>query len=158
MSRFLITGLPRSRTAWFAVATGALHEPFSREGFSFFPKWADGGISDSGAGSVLGAIIHDFKPRTLVIDRPMGEVVISLRDYGVWFDGAEGLLGRLYQALQYDHPLIKRVAYDDLRDHRVMEGCMDWLGVKVPNLHQLMHMNIQSDLAWNLNLLRERAA
>lgn len=167
MGRFLITGLPRSRSAWFAVATGALHEPISHSSYAAFrPVWEmdrDLGVSDSGAGMWLQEIMDDFSPKVLIVERPAEEVIGSFAKY-LWKGGATvdpraigQRLAGLQKALQVEHPLIKRVSFDSLRDHRVMEDCMSWLGVKPRNLAQLMHMRVESDLGFNLAMLRERA-
>src|SRR5215472_13650222 len=81
LSRFLISGLPRSRSAWFAVATGALHEPISREGYRDFVWPAGTGVADSGAGLWLAEIMDDFAPRVLIVERNVDEVIESIRRY-----------------------------------------------------------------------------
>ena len=160
--RFLITGLPRSRTAWFAVATGAYHETISHGVHKAY--WPEGcGIADSGAAHELSRWIEAAKPRTLVIERPKADVLASLHRYfhlmAVDWNRVNALLDQAVLGLRYQHPLIRRVAYDDLASLETVVSCLDWLGVKPPSsLEQLMHMNIQSDLTWNLDLLRRKAA
>jgi hypothetical protein len=161
--RFLITGLPRSRTAWWAVVTGALHEPFSHAGET--DRWPDcRGVSDSGVAPILPHIIERFAPRTLIIERPMAEVVGSL---AVYLSDVEGLdwkriyafLGQALCGLRVEHPLIFRLAYSDLSSLETVRSGLAWLKVREPaNLEQLLHFNVQSDLSWNIALLRQRAA
>lgn len=166
MGRFLITGLPRSRTAWFAVATEALHEPISREGWlPFMPKWKPNqGVSDGGAGMFLRDILATYSPRTLIIDRPLIEAARSFYAYAaphVPLDGDRLItsLARLQDALAHvSDPQVKRVPYHALNDIDVLHECFDWLGVNPRNLEQLMHMNIQSSMQWNLARFHERVA
>jgi hypothetical protein len=163
MSRFLITGLPRSRTAWWAVVTGALHEPISRRG-RLWP-WHDGeGFSDSGAAMHLDEILNLLAPRTLIVERPRAEVLASawaylaplkLTDKEAFWRLLDHASANLDAARS---PLIKRVAYRDLGDIETVRACLDWLGVAEPrHLEQLLHMNIQSDLNWNRAQLRSAA-
>ena len=153
---FLITGKPRSRTAWFAVATGALHEPARLP-----PIWT-GGVSDSRASLHLAEIYSRFEPRTLIIERPKFDVLTSAIRYtdgmpGDW-RAVQSMLGAMEARLAFQHPAIKRVAYDDLNDIAVVRDCLEWLGVaEPPNLEQLMHMRIESDLAWNLARMKDAA-
>lgn len=161
MSRFLITGLPRSRTAWFALVTGAQHEPISRLGYRRFkPSWADGaGVSDSGASLYLKEILADFAPRTLIVERDMGEVMTSFLRYASPFQIDRASVSKtLWSMRRYlagvESPLIKRVAFDDLNDIDVMCGALDWLGLTVPRLDEAMHFRIESDLAWNVRQLQ----
>lgn len=173
MGRFLITGLPRSRTAWWAVATGALHEPISREGWAAFrPKWlsAEGrdlGVSDSFAGLHIEAILEELKPRVLIIERPIPAVIASMQRYawGVPLDvlEMERALVRLNHALHatavLDSALVKRVGFSDLDAPGVVVASIRHLQLPAPpNLGQLMRMNVQSQLAHNLHLLAEKVA
>jgi hypothetical protein len=162
--RFLITGLPRSRTAWFAVATGALHEPISREGYEAFkPTWeadANLGVSDAGACFHLAEIMADFAPKTLIVDRPLYAVRQSAMNAfrGIEYDHEAliSTLGRMAVALDFQHPNVKRVAYADLAREKVVESCLAHLGVSVRNLSQMMHMVVTSDVAWNMTVLARR--
>lgn len=162
--RFFITGLPRSRTAWFAVACcvagrHCVHEPLGVD--SFLDNL---GISDSGMGLSIEFILNQYGPRTLIIERSLEGVVESLTAYfgghlPIPHEAGERRLAALQEALQYQHPLIKRVAYADLHSTKVLESCFEWLKVPIPpGLEQLKHMNIQSDLGYNLAKLRALAA
>lgn len=168
MSRFLITGLPRSRTAWWAVACSAggrycEHEPVSKCWHSTRP-----GIADSGLAVHLQQIVTEMKPRTLIVERPRAEVLASFREYvrptgqansARFMEAAEALIEPMIEALKFEHPLIKRVAFADLESEAVLVDCFQWLQVPVPvGLRQLMHMNIQSPLAHNLAMLAAQAA
>jgi hypothetical protein len=62
------------------------------------------------------------------------------------------------RGMEYQHPLIKRVKYAALNEEAVVLSCLKWLGVEAVNVGQMMHMNIQSDLAWNIAALAAKAA
>jgi hypothetical protein len=166
--RFFITGLPRSRTAWFAVVAGARHEPSSTQSVhKLLGHWPDGtGVSDSNLGLHIADVMRLVGPRTLVIERPVGDVEASfvryvmrsgydlqLMGHGMLYER----LGVLEHALRYEHPLIKRVDFSALNDIGTVRECLDWLGVpEPPLLDQLMHMNIQSDFDFNLALVEKQ--
>lgn len=149
-SRFWITGLPRSRTAWFAVAMRAagrscFHELTAQTG-SFADlksRWTEGN-SDSACGLQVGRILSELKPRTLVIERSVEDVAMSLvRIYGPR-TGLFAHLEGLRDALSIAHPLIKRIAFDDLADRDALIEAAEWLspgsGEAVASLSD---MNIQ---------------
>lgn len=156
MTPFLITGLPRSRTAWWAVVTGAIHEPRSHE-----IPWA-GGISDSRLALHLPTIFARFEPRTLIVERDAASVLRSFKGYigplACDWRATGAMIERNLDALQFEHPAIKRVAYAALSKIDTVRECMDWLRVtEPPHLAQLMHMNIQSDLRFNLDRMKDAA-
>jgi hypothetical protein len=148
------------------VTAGGLHEPISQTGYAEFkPHWTENrGVADSGAALYLPQILQDLSPRTLIVQRDREEVVQSIEravegrlkvlDYA----RLEQYLDSLEWAMALGHPLIKRVAYHDLTDLAVMRGCMAWLGVNPPNLVEMMHMRVTTDVAWNIRLAQERAA
>lgn len=81
---FLITGLPRSRTAWLAAFMSAgncvcLHEPRNWESVfaSDGPKFV--GISDSGLGFQLGRIMQDYDMPVLIVERLLKRLRHRLR-------------------------------------------------------------------------------
>ncbi len=173
MTPFFITGLPRSRTAWLAVAstTGnsiCHHEP----GFGDYesardiwqaPSEVRVGISDAGLGLHIRRIVDDIAPRVLIVDRDLEAVLASFERYAGMDlagsrDAVRDRLWDLRDALEFDHPLIRRVRFEDLTSQSVVTDCMAWLGVTPLNLPQLMHLNIQSDLGFNLAKLRAQAA
>jgi hypothetical protein len=167
--RFLITGLPRSRTAWWAVVSGAEHEPIAHNGGLNGWGWRkEGGISDSYAAFALHALLATYEMPTLIVERPVADVSQSLWRYlgnhenHVDVRMVTSMLAAWKDTLDAETPyaaLIKRVRFKDLNDIAVVRECLDWLGVnEPPHLEQLMHFNIQSDLAFNLALLREKAA
>lgn len=154
MGAFLIVGLPRSRTAWLAVATGALHEPRHHD-----IPW-EGGISDSRLSAQLPQIFAAFEPRTLIVERSPSDVMLSFKNYvgnmRCDWKAVELLLRRYLNGLDFQHPQIKRVRFEQLDNINTVRASLDWLGVPEPaNLSQLMHMNIQSDLAFNLARMKE---
>lgn len=129
--RFFITGLPRSRTAWFAAVCDAIpgvtcyHEPL-RE----FSRWDDVGaiwdppvrstgerfigVSDSSLGLHLGEILAQFRPQTLIVRRPFDDVIASLVEAG--FPVSPSILSILQRRLDrfQDNGLVKTVDFKDL--------------------------------------------
>ena len=156
---FLITGLPRSRTAWMAAACSAggsvcLHEPCAA-----LPRWdavfesvwhqselAFAGIADHLLGFHLPEIMERAAPRTLVIDRPAAEAKASMRRLG--YD-ADLFCDLLADALRFDHPLVRRVAYSDLADSGAVRSCLQWLFPGEPvdrwRIERMQRVNIQGD-------------
>ena len=173
-NRFFITGLPRSRTAWMTVATSRSnaichHEPSAwlKDEIALADLWAPSvvsiGISDSALGSVIGAVLTAYQPRTLVIRRPVNDVVRSCNAYvgkgGLRMDQAK-LVHRLrwlerQLAAVAHHPLVKTVDYQELNSVEVVKDCIHWLtpSVRPPaDLDQLMHLNIQADLGYSVQV------
>jgi len=149
-SRFWITGLPRSRTAWFAVAMRAagracFHELTAETGSyaELKDRWTDGN-SDSACGLQVARILSDVAPRTLVIERPVEDVALSLvRIYGPRI-GLFAHLEGLREALSVAHPLIKRIAFDDLNDRDALIEAAEWLSPGSGKaVASLSNMNIQ---------------
>jgi hypothetical protein len=135
---YLITGLPRSRTAWMATAASGegsmcFHEPtawLDRWDDVFAAVWWDHpnyryvGIADHGLGFHLPAIMRRASPRTLIIERPVDEVNASLARLGL---PASNFCDLLQETLAYDHPCIMRVPYAVLADSWVVFDCLRWL-------------------------------
>lgn len=159
---FLIVGLPRSRTAWMAIAaTNAQsicwHEPISR-----LSRWEDvasiwksdayeyTGVSDSSMGLHLPEILSASCPRTLIIERPLNDVLRSLEAARV--TGARRYCEVLSKRLAAIEPneLVMRVKYDALADSHVVARCLRWLmpglGVDMNKLEELKKMNVQADM------------
>lgn len=161
---FLITGLPRSRTAWFAAVantvTGAIchHEPMER-----YPTWRDCldlwrdrdrkwvGISDSALGFHLREILADHKPRTLIVKRDLQQVVGSLEAIGVGGDMHRfcSVLNARMIAAQ-GHPLVKTVAFEMLSDPAVVRSCLWHLmpGAEIDGdrIEVFQRLNVQADM------------
>lgn len=166
---FWVTGLPRSRTAWFAVAmrgpgSHCFHE-LTTDTASFDDLrclWLLGekgqhrGNSDSACALYAARILAEIRPRTLVIERPMGEVIASLsRLYSRDMAHLAPLLERLNASLSGAHPLIKRVRIADLTDREALIEAANWL---VPGHGEraaaLTDMNIQVTQERALELTR----
>lgn len=167
--RFLITGLPRSRTAWFSVATTTpksvcLHEPTALvQSFEeLMTLWTPSlgiasGISDSCLPLYLGRILEEAKPRTLIIERNPVDVINSYTKFaervGILFD--VGLASRWMEEFQdaldacKGSPLVKCVPFDALVNVEVVRNCLAWLlpDEDFPDLQALMDMNVQIDAA-----------
>ena len=169
---FFITGLPRSRTAWMAVAATTAdsvckHEPTMHyASFEALLEWwaADvhvlRGVSDSGLGMMLPEILNALGCRTLVVERPLEDVERSI--YQLWDEhgvvGNQLLVRRRLNALDEvlarhrRHRLVKVVDFDDLCSPHVVAEALDWIMpmVAAPNLRELVRMNIQADLRYSL--------
>lgn len=168
--RFLITGLPRSRTAWLSVAATTqrsicLHEPTAHvSSYSALRDlWRPSfghylGFSDSSLSLWLGRILADVKPRTLIVYRKPGEVLTSFLNYmqtsGVEINAKDvgDYLGGLQEEIfKYrNHPLVRVLSFEDLNDYDKVLGSLTWLipGNEFPDLRALMAMNIQVDRKW----------
>ena len=166
MSNFLITGLPRSRTAWLSALCCAMpgaicyHEPVS-----WHPSWqaclslwdrdrpaAIGvGISDSGLGFHLGRIIKHYSPRVLVVDRPKAEVEASLMAIGIAAPRyCDLLLDRINAAA--NSPCVMRASFARLQDSNMVLKCLRWLmpdcEIDLEKIVLFQRLNIQADLAY----------
>jgi hypothetical protein len=160
MTAFLITGLPRSRTAWMAVAATdgtavCYHEPtmhLARWDDVFDEIWHGHGgfehvgISDHGLGFHLPEITRR-QVRTLIIDRPIAEVDASLARIGL---GGSNFCDLLAEALAYRHSLIRRVPYAALADTDTVIACLDYLMpgafIDPARIADLQGENIQADV------------
>lgn len=124
--KYLITGLPRSRTAWMAqFMPNCVHEPitYMKKIEDIKTVYADhDGISDSGLGFWLDWILHNVAPRTLIIDRDLDEVEKSLAEMNLGLPATnycELLQEKLDEHAK--HPLVLRVPYEALGNMRVMQ-------------------------------------
>lgn len=160
MQPFLITGLPRSRTAWWAVVASTpysicLHEPAKdcqtfkelKDLWLSMPTYA--GFSDSGLALQLGRILKEIKPRTLIVDRDPQDVLASFKKYwGKKFDedAAQRLLAGAMAELQKHakNPLVRTVKFEALNDYDTAAECYRWLmpGNPVPLREDLFHMRV----------------
>lgn len=121
------------------------------------------GVSDSGLMFQLGKILAEISPRTLIIKRPIDDVVRSFERYldGVEFDplAMRRMLSRIdHCADQFKtHPLVKTVSFDALRDWTVVEDCYRWLMPNNPHKpsRELQHTNIQVEIGHALAQMRK---
>lgn len=173
--RFLIAGMPRCRTAWFSVVMSTVnsicyHEPTSRlpsfEGLVelWKPKYGERvGVSDSALTLQLDRILETVAPRTLIIDRPIPQVMASFQRYlekspmVFDYDLGRAYLGQIQSEMEKfrSHPLVRTVEFDALDDFDATQEIINWLapGIEILDLRQMMHMNIQVDLGYALSLL-----
>ncbi len=170
--KFLITGLPRSRTAWLAVAATRAnvichHEPSAwlKDPDDLTRLWNEPnhvvGISDSALGIILPELLQAHGPRTLIVKRSPEAVRSSVAAYlaagGLSVADADlsRRLARLGSVLASceNSPLVRVVEFESLRHIETVKSVLSWLtpGAPLPGLlGQLMHMNVQSDLDYNL--------
>jgi hypothetical protein len=129
---FLITGLPRSRTAWLSVLCSTsesicYHEPsvgvsdiadiegiFQSEFFKYV------GISDSTLGFFLPWILEHIKPRTLIVARDPREVAESGARLGLTDTNFLDLLSARLTEFR-EHPLVMWVPFEALKTKRVIQ-------------------------------------
>jgi hypothetical protein len=162
---FFVCGLPRTRTAWWAVVTSTpvsrcSHEPLADTACfeDLIPFWKSDefefcGISDSGLAPQVGRILSEIKPRTLLIRRDPLEVIRSTTRYFIG-QTVDLIAAREYvsacqkafAAIEAD-PLVKVVRFEDLGDLKTVLDCFEWLlpGQSRHFRAELMHMNIQVD-------------
>jgi len=159
VSRFLITGLPRSRTAWLAAlcntVAGAVcwHEPCARAAswqmacaawYRASPRFI--GLSDPTLAVHLGAILKDHAPRVLWIDRPVADVEASLARLGF---GGTGIPATALEAATpfLGHALVTRVRFGALNDNEVVAWALTKLMPgAIPNravIAEFQRLNIQ---------------
>lgn len=164
-SKFLITSLPRSRTAWWSVLTSTpaslcLHEPLRRcqsfddlDALWSAPEPQYLGVSDSGLATQIGRIMAEIQPRTLIIDRDIGEALDSFLKYFSDFPVDKVKAAAYFrisaQALSHycDHPMTKIVRFADLHDFDAVNECYEWLmpDNPWPLRPDIFNMNIQAD-------------
>jgi len=158
---FFITGLPRSRTAWLALAATTdrsicFHEPLARmqEWQDVSHLWANDvyefvAVSDSGLGFHIDHILETSAPRTLIVERPVGEVTASLRAIGIDNPSYCKALAEYIERVR-PHPLVRYVGFSDLADIKVVAECLRWLmpglGVDMNKLEELSRLNVQADM------------
>ncbi|MDE2439727.1 MAG: hypothetical protein KGP14_01790 [Betaproteobacteria bacterium] len=169
---FLITSLPRSKTAWMSVVTSTTqtfcrHEPIQDitqlddlRALWHSDQYRYVGVSDSAMGFFMDWIMAEIKPRTLIIDRDLAAVERSILKRGIVLTNyCEVLLDELRR--WRNHPLVMCVDFDQLGDIGVMERV--W-GHLMPSQYfdraqfqQLAHMNIQADYSHSLDKQAEKA-
>lgn len=146
------------------------HEPSSRlqsfEALVGFWKPVSGlyvGVADSALTLQLDRILETIAPRTLLIERPIPQVLLSFRKYlkdsplMFDYDSGRAYLGEIAERMEQfrNHALVRTVSFDDLRDQDVTLELIRWLapGIAIMDLRQLMQMNIQVNLEHVLALI-----
>lgn len=130
-NNFLITGLPRSRTAWMAAYFSNYpaichHEPLKMlSEISEFPGSMHSefypyvGASDSGAGFFLPWIMKNMNPPTVIIERDIDEVERSMALIGFEIGKALDMLRERLLTFK-NHPSVLWVPFDSLNDKRII--------------------------------------
>jgi len=132
MNPFLITGLPRSRTAWMSVFCTTVnslcyHEPIARmrqvEDLELLlnkptPKFV--GASDSALGFFLPWIMENLKPRVVIIDRPIEHVRRSVAELGVPHTNYIDVLKQHLLRFRH-HPDVLWIPFHALEEQRMVE-------------------------------------
>ena len=167
---FLITGLPRSRTAWLSVlcTTGnaiCYHEPSIcfddiADLRDFYDKGTARyiGASDAGLGFFLSWILENIKPRTLIVDRDVDEVNRSLSRIGLKPKNSMTLLHRELRKFQ-SHPLVMWVPFFALERKHIVQKIFSHLmpgeDFDETRYEHLSSMNIQVDFAKKVAQIRK---
>jgi hypothetical protein len=161
-NNFLITGLPRSRTAWFSVAASQApamcwHEPIKTRWQDCFQLWNSSpymwtGISDSSLGFHLPEIVDEIGPKIVIIERDPDEVKASLRAIGHAADAYVDLLHRHLNEFSG----AMRVPFDATPDEvgQALSWAMPGLKIDLLRLHAINKITMNADLAHS----RERAS
>jgi len=171
---FLITGLPRSRTAWLAAAAMNDHSICYHEPLQYFDRWDDVftriwgvrpdngvryiGVSDHALGFHLAAIMRRAAPRTLIVERPIADVKVSLARCGLQ---GTNFCALLQEALAFKHPNILRVSFAALESSDVVARCLAHLMpsavISRARIEALQPLNIQANVALSLQAAAARA-
>lgn len=116
------------------------------------------GVSDSVLVFQLERILEEIKPRTLLIERPLDEIIYSMRRFldgmSIIVDYKAGMQLLKDWALELDkfrgHPLVKTVEFSALTDHELVNDLLTWLvpDTEFVDLKSLMKMNIQVTKAY----------
>lgn len=158
---FLITGLPRSKTAWMsAVASsvaGAMcfHEPMKRfkSWECCFEVWQEKylhvGIADAHMGFHLASVIERANPKILVIRRDLDQVKASLEALGGPQTNYPDLLAQALDQFMA-HPNVAWVTFDALKSIDIVKQCLQFLmpGCLIDDnrIRELLDVNIQVDM------------
>lgn len=115
--KYLVTGLPRSRTLWMSkFLPNCVHEVAQNiDNLDDLRRIGVDGISDSGLGFWLEWILENLKVPVLVIDRNIDEVEKSLFEMGLGLpitNFCELIQAKLL--LSKEHPLVLWVKFEDL--------------------------------------------
>lgn len=161
---FLITGLPRSRTAWMATVCNLVPEAFCyHEPLAHFSSWEECfslyqtsrfrfvGISDSALGFHLHEIMQKWNPRVLVIERDISDVRRSLAGIGIADDRQYCALlrERLDVALERcAHSLmITTVSFSGLENFDIVKAAighlLDNAEIDWEKVRELMRLSVQ---------------
>ena len=161
---FLITGLPRSKTAWMSVVastvSGAIcyHEPMShmKSWECCFELWKKSpyrhtGVSDSHLGFHLKRIVQQASPRVLVILRDEREVEASLESLGFPKSNYCSLLRQGIDAFLAEPNADVAVArFEGLQDPNMVVRCLEHLmpgcHPQMTRIREFMSMNVQADM------------
>lgn len=160
---FLITGLPRSRTAWLApVATiygwsSCHHEPtLTMNGpmdlVNFYESHPEHyvGVSDSHLSQVLPTIMS-LGISTLIVLRDPNEVHQSLEHLDMSTRLLPACLYGIAQVM--GHQLVRTIDYKDLNNSYKLRAALRWLmpeaDISLNRIRQMQSMHIEADLANN---------
>lgn len=155
--KYLITGLPRSRTLWMSkFMPNCVHEVAQDiDALDDLYRINVDGISDSGLGFYLEWILENLKVPTLIIDRNIDEVEKSLSEMGLGLpitNFCELLQEKLL--LSKNHPLVLWVKFDDLNAR--MEEIWQHLVPNIPFDHERFEQMRQTEIVVNVEDIKQR--
>jgi hypothetical protein len=135
---FLITGLPRSRTAWLSVVANVPgqsyceHEPSLRmrcldDLVNWYRSRSENfaGVSDSFFASALPDIMKFIPMRALIVIRPPDEVVSSLTNLGL----NPGCLPQMMHGIGsvLGSPNVRTITFSELKNSYKVTKALNWL-------------------------------
>ncbi len=170
MTPFLITGLPRCRTAWLAkVATidgvsVCEHEPsLTMHGFEDFHGYYAQrdvhyvGMSDSLIAPMLPAILDMFPMQTLIVTRDPNDVASSLLGHGLSIRNIPSAMQAIAAVL--NNPLVHKIEFTELSDSEKVLDALQWLmpdaEISVAYIEAMQPIHIEADHNLNRTIWQE---
>jgi hypothetical protein len=140
--KYLVTGLPRSRTLWMSkFLPNCMHEvAHDLDSLDELDRIDTDGISDSGLGFHLAWILENLKVPVLIINRDIKDVEQSILDLNLGYP-ASNICDVLLEKLtaQKNHPLVLWVDFDEI-DTRMQEICAHLKVHYIEEKHQQMRV------------------
>lgn len=169
--KFLITGLPRSRTAWMALAANTAPNTFCyHEPLWYLPNYdalkalwqSDSnehvGIADHALGFQLGPILRDIRPRTVIIQRDADDVIASLGQFDKDNPHFEQFVWSLVEAIEpyLFHPLVRVYRFNeiDLKIHEMMSWLCPNSFIDFAKLKQMTDFRVECEMSKVVRKLR----
>jgi hypothetical protein len=155
---YLITGLPRSRTAWLATVCNAAtnticyHEPTRnwtswRQIASIYDDDATAGVADSLLALYVEQLCSMYPTlRVLAVLRPIEQVRDALDEIKAYHEGYNNALGVALSKIA-THSSVLCVNYDNLDDINIVITCLEYIiphvEIHYHKLEELMYLNVQ---------------
>ncbi len=162
---FIITGLPRSRTAWLAALCNTIpeaicyHEPLATlskwqavAGLLHDSQYRYCGASDHGLGFQLKPLMDMLLPRVLIVARDRSDVEQSCHALYAGRAGTKRFLDVLERRIDMarDEPCVRVVGFADLQSPRTVYACLRHLmpesTICMAKVAEFLRLNVQADL------------